>query len=270
MNAASRPCPDRELLLHGLADGELDAGNALALEDHLGSCEACTAAYREILYHKEALRRPGLRLHAPESLRGRVFAAIAAEHEAGAGDSADKAAHTAASAGGSKLHRFQLGYAGAGFSALALAASLILFVSGLNQTPGIDSQLVAAHVRSLLVSHLTDVASTDQHTVKPWFLGKLDFAPPVADLAQSGFPLTGGRLDYLGGRLVAALVYKRHGHVINLFVWPEGQMKAVPETLDGYRVAGWSQDGFTYAAVSDLNPAELGEFQQAVRNAPGL
>ena len=262
MTEVSHPCPERELLLNGLADGELDAANALALEDHLHGCEGCAAAYGEILGQKELLKRDGLRFRAPASLRGRVMAAIAAEDDGKAAPL--KPAAASASVIQIAGRRFGFGQAGAAFSAMALAASLILFVSSWNQTPGIDQQLAAAHVRSLLAAHLTDVASSDQHTVKPWFLGKLDFAPPVIDLAQKDFPLIGGRLDYVGGRVVAALVYKRHGHVINLFVWPAGKMAAAAETLDGYHIVSWAQGGFTYAAVSDLNLLELREFQHAL------
>ncbi len=193
MNVLSSPCVERELLLHGLADGELDAANVLALEDHLQSCEECAAAYGEILGQKEVLKRDGLRFRAPASLRGRVLATIAAEEGAEANPVTPAAAPARVIQIGRR--RFGFGQAGAAFSAMALAASLILFVNGWNQTPGLDQQLVAAHVRSLLVTHLTDVASSDQHTVKPWFLGKLDFAPPVIDLAQKDFPLIGGRLD---------------------------------------------------------------------------
>ncbi len=269
MTEVSPPCPQGELILHGLADGELDAANALALEDHLRSCEACAAAFGEILRQKELLRDDALHFRAPASLRGRVLAAIAAEEGAEAeADPVKPAGRRPARLIQMSRWGWRLRHAGAAFSAMALAASLILFVSSWNQAPDLDSQLVSAHVRSLLVTHLTDVASSDQHTVKPWFLGKLDFAPPVADLAQSGFPLTGGRLDYAGGRVVPALVYKRHGHVINLFVWPQGKMKAAAESLDGYHVIGWTQGGFTYAAVSDLNLPELREFQHALQNAP--
>ena len=265
MTEVSHPCPERELLLNGLADGELDAANALALEDHLHGCEGCAAAYGEILGQKELLKRDGLRFRAPASLRGRVMAAIAAEDDGKAAPL--KRAAASASVIQIAGRRFGFGQAGAAFSAMALAASLILFVSSWNQTPGIDQQLAAAHVRSLLATHLTDVASSDQHTVKPWFLGKLDFAPPVADLANKDFPLIGGRLDYLGGRVVPALVYRRHGHVINLFVWPAGKLEAASETLDGYHIASWTQGSFTYAAVSDLNLEELREFQRALEEA---
>lgn len=258
------PCPERELLLHSLADGELDAANALAVEEHLRGCGGCTAAYGEILRQKELLRNEAPRFRPPSALRGRVLAAIASEEGGTAANGAGRPG-----AGQFKAKRFQVWHAGAAFSAMALAASIVLFVAGSNRSAGIDDQLVAAHVRSLLVSHLTDVASSDQHTVKPWFLGKLDFAPPVVDLAQQGFPLTGGRLDYIGGRVVPALVYKRHGHVINMFVWPTGSIEAAAETLGGYHVASWSQDGFTYAAVSDLNVQELQEFQRAFEKGAG-
>jgi len=171
MNAVSSPCPEREVLLHGLADGELDAANALAVEDHLRSCEGCAAAFSEILRQKQLLASDGFRFRAPESLGSRVLAGLAAE--GGAEATPVKPAFAPAGVSRNGRRRFLFGHAGAAFSAMALAASLILFVNSWNRTPGLDRQLVAAHVRSLLVSHLTDVASSDQHPVKPWFLGKL-------------------------------------------------------------------------------------------------
>jgi anti-sigma factor RsiW len=131
--------------------------------------------------------------------------------------------------------------------------------------------VVSDHVRSLMANHLFDVQSTDSHTVKPWFLGKLDFSPPVVDLASIEFPLVGGRLDYVGGRPVAALVYQRHKHTINVFVSPEGDDGDDPSrqdlvsTIRGFNVRHWIHNRMSFWAVSDLNSAELGEFVKALQ-----
>ena len=131
-----------------------------------------------------------------------------------------------------------------------------------------EQQLVSAHIRSLMPNHLMDVASTDQHTVKPWFAGKLDFSPPVVDLAPEGFPLVGGRLDYLRGRTVAVLVYQRRGHVINVFVMPVREDRPTapkPILRQGYRVAEWQKSGMRAWAVSDLAGEELEQFAQLLK-----
>jgi anti-sigma factor RsiW len=151
----------------------------------------------------------------------------------------------------------------------ACAAVLALLLLTPAMPPGLTDQIVAGHVRALQPGHLQDVASEDRHTVKPWFDGRLDFAPPVKDLAAARFPLTGGRLDYLDGRPVAALVYQRDKHVINLFVWP-GAGDGPPQTAErqGYNIVHWSQGGMNFWAVSDVELSQLKEFAADWRQTP--
>ena len=163
-------------------------------------------------------------------------------------------------------------------AAVVMVASLggsILFIRSsaratrpLDPVDAVAQEVVSSHVRALMGEHLFDVRSTDQHTVKPWFLGKLDFSPPVTDLAQIGFPLTGGRLDYVAGRPVAALVYTRGQHTINVFVWPEASdAVGAPDAraIRGFHVRHWTREGMSYWAVSDVNDAALDQFVRALQ-----
>ena len=128
----------------------------------------------------------------------------------------------------------------------------------------LDGDIVSAHVRSLLQESPIQIASSDSHTVKPWFNGRIDFAPDFKDLAAEGFPLLGGRLDYIGERRVGAIVYRRRLHVVNVFMWPAPTAEAKPprmETAKGYNLLSWSRNGVTYWAVSDLNSGELSQLQ---------
>jgi anti-sigma factor RsiW len=236
--------------LHGYFDRELDAARAAEFEAHLEGCADCTRTLAGQEALRKALGNSDLYAKAPGSLRSRVKAQIAAP--------------------GSARHP-QAAY----WRGLAVAASLVLVLGGAWRTATwradvadreVAKQVLDAHLRSLQLTHLTDVASTDQHTVKPWFVGKLDFAPPVADFAAEGFPLVGGRLDVVGGRSVAALVYNRRKHVINLFVWPSEEPDAAPRsgTQRGYAWIRWRRGGMSFWAASDVAASDLDEFARLV------
>ncbi|HEX5264856.1 MAG TPA: anti-sigma factor [Phenylobacterium sp.] len=239
-------CPDKEALLHGLLDGELDAANARAFEEHLKSCQGCAQAYGEFQGLSARLSTPGVSYRAPAGLRQRVEAMAAAP------------------VAPRKRLRAAAPWALSGTFA-AIAASFAI-VSIQPNTTALEDQLVASHVRSTLASHLVDVETSDRHVVKPWFNGRVDFAPPVIDLADNGFPLAGGRLDYIGERVVAALVYRRNRHVINLFVWPSKPgLSSTPAVAQhsGYSMIHWRHGGLEYWAVSDIDAHDLEAFHQA-------
>jgi anti-sigma factor RsiW len=245
-------CDDAEILLHALIDGELDASHAREVEAHIETCPRCTAelaAYRKM---HEAMAKADLRYTAPASLRQRIDAAL------------PKPAATASNVTPLASRRSVLRGFALGSAVSALAATLLVAVVVRHDDQQmIESEIVSAHLRSLQPNHLIDVVSTDQHTVKPWFNGKLDFSPPVSDLATSGYPLIGGRLDYLRGRPVAALVYQHRKHFINVFLWPnEGvaDSETPPRTQQGYHVVHETHGGMAYWIVSDLNPEELSAF----------
>ena len=251
-------CPDRELLLHGLIDGELDAANALAMEAHLGACPGCAEALARLQALRRLVRAPEVAFQAPAGLRGRIEAAVD-------GDAA--VAPPPLVRRGRLVAAAPWALSGA-FAALAASLALVM-VNPSAPEAGLENEVISSHVRSLLASHLTDVATSDRHTVKPWFNGRIDFAPPVVDLAAQGFPLAGGRLDYLHDRTVAALVYRRRQHVINLFVWPakRGESLSGVRRHDGYSVVYWTAGGLEFWAVSDIDAGDLQAFERAYRNA---
>ena len=199
-------CPDQIMLLQALADGELDGANAAAAEAHMRSCAECTAEFERIIEVRKLLAQGHLRHEAPRALRARISEMLDAEPVMPAPRMARPTPVWNWLGGG---------------AAGALAASLALLVTAPQlSAPAIEQELVASHVRSLLAEHLVDVQTSNRHVVKPWFNGKIDFAPPVVDLAAQGFPLVGGRLDYVQGHVVPALVYQRRLHRLNLFVSP--------------------------------------------------
>ena len=246
-------CGDQELQLHALLDGELDAVNTLACEAHLRVCPGCGAEFQRLQSLRTALRAPAVRFAASPALRARVAAAL----------EPSRTPDTAAAVLTQRPARsFSIWAASAAVAALAAVCVSLMLVYW--SSPGLADELVASHVRSLLATHLIDVEASDRHVVKPWFNGKVDFAPPVIELADAGFPLAGGRLDYIHGRVVAAIVYRRRQHVINLFVWPAGVAgSAGPASLrqDGYSLTCWKQAGLEFCAISDLDRGELQQFR---------
>jgi anti-sigma factor RsiW len=226
-------CDEAEILLHALIDGELDAGHAREVEDHIAGCPDCAAAlaaYREM---SKAIAGADLRYTAPPLLRKRIEAALP-------------------QAQAQMPNR------------RAVLRGFAIVLRG-DDEQRIMSEVVSAHLRSLQAGHLTDVISTDQHTVKPWFNGKLDVAPPVIDLTAQGFTLIGGRLDYVDARPIGAIVYRRRAHVINLFVAQTASTERRPartETIQGFNIRSWSDRGLNYWAVSDIAADELADFSE--------
>jgi anti-sigma factor RsiW len=255
-------CSEAEVLIHALIDGELDAGHARDVETHLAGCADCAgklAAYRAM---RDTMAESGLKEAAPARLRSRIEAALPAPFPAAAPVAAPRFNPR-------RLNRrffvggFALGTALSG----AVAASLVLGVFRGDQNQMLAGEVVSAHLRSLQPGHLTDVETSDQHTVKPWFNGKLDVAPPVIDLTAEGFTLIGGRLDDINGETVAAIVYRRRNHVINLFVTPglAAERKGVSsESRHGFGIRHWTEGGLDFWATSDVNSGELDEFCQKI------
>jgi anti-sigma factor RsiW len=244
-------CQQAKPLIGPYADGELEAATILELEKHIHDCSACALEWRNLQSLKKALKQNALYFTAPTELRRRIKAELPSPRRAAPQRPA--------------WNWNWLTTAMSGAFAVCLGLLLIVTQTRPSAEQQLAQEIVSSHVRSLMASHVTDVASTDQHTVKPWFTGKLDFSPPVKDLAAEGYPLTGGRLDYLGGRSVAALVFQRHKHIINLFVWPAREADSTPAPIkpsQGYNSIHWSKGGMAFWAVSDLNQKELMEFAQ--------
>ena len=245
---AGTACEEFRLLIQADLDGELDAAATAALAAHIADCPGCAELQRDLTGLSARLRGEVLPHAAPASLRRTLEARLL------------PAAPPAPSGFRRRLVPFASFGAGA---AIAACLAFLLLPAGADP----DAELVSDHIRALQPGHLTDVLSTDQHTVKPWFDGRIDYAPPVEDFAAQGFPLIGGRLDYLGGRPVAVLVYRRDKHLIDLYVWPDAAAASPPATTarDGYNVVRWTQGGMTFRAVSDVEARQLDEFARLWR-----
>jgi anti-sigma factor (TIGR02949 family) len=244
-------CADCRESLNALVDGEIAGDEAEALRDHLDGCAECRREHHLLVETSSVLKEGLVRHAAPDVLKARLRSAIAQ----------------------SPLLEAPMPARGPSRMSLAAAAVVIaiassgitLAVARRATPPAVGSEVLASHLRSLMPGHLTDVASTNQHNVKPWFNGRVDFSPAVPNLDSIGFPLLGGRLDYVDGRTVAVTVYGRREHKISVYSWPAARGATAPEERDvrGYHLMTWTAGGISYWAVSDLNPQELAAFVKA-------
>ena len=283
-DAPDMTCDECQERLAPYIDDELDALDRPAVRAHLAGCPTCRSRYDSERALGDTLREKLPTFQAPDLLRARIGNALKAE--AGRGSPAAavplESSTPDARAAATSVRRWRL---------LALAASTLFLVSTTYDVfavrsagrdialrsaavdGAIEHDLLASHVRSLMPGHLTDVASNDQHNVKPWFNGRLDYSPPVHDLSDAGFPLVGGRVDYFGNRAVAVLVYQRRQHLISVYVWPspadiDGGAERTPmQTRQGYHMLSWTSGGMTRWAISDLNEAELAELARLEQRA---
>ncbi|HTS54238.1 MAG TPA: anti-sigma factor [Burkholderiales bacterium] len=249
-------CTQAQEQLDRLQDGELEALTRRKLRAHIANCTVCAAADEQLSALRSAVRDNASYFTAPETLRQRVVKDLRAKR---------------ASMLTRAVQMPWWGFAASMTGATALAVALTLALTLPSTQDQLGQDVVASHVRSLMGNHLADIASSDQHTVKPWFNGKLDFSPPVHDLAAEGFPLLAGRLDYVGGRPVAALVYQRRQHRINVFVWPAAREQAVGRsvTINGYNAVEWMHAGMVFWAVSDVNSRDLSQLKDLLQAQAG-
>jgi len=240
-------CHEIHPMLHAYVDSELDLMPSIEVDRHLKTCATCTGMKRALESLRATLRNNDLAYRAPDALRKRIRQSVAATIE-------EKPQRTFRPWVWQLLALGSLGVA---------IITLMLQPAANSYQNRLADEAISDHVRSLMPGHLMDVVSTDQHTVKPWFNGKIDFAPEVKDFAAQGFPLIGGRLDYLDNQTVAALVYNRNKHTINVFVWPAKTATATATIQErrGYTVINRDANGLHYCVVSDLNAKELQEFR---------
>jgi anti-sigma factor RsiW len=244
-------CEDVKPLLNARMDDEIEATQRARLDLHLETCSSCASELEELAGVQHAIRDGAMYHKAPAHLRDQVKFALRG---------------AAYLDGGARRTNWRA------WGSVAAAAAVVALVSGplllnaRNQQRAVAEEIMSAHQRAL-VGRMVDVVSSDQHTVKPWFNGKLPFSPPVTDLVSEGFPLAGGRLDYVGGHPVAALVYRRRLHQIDVFVSPSASQQAPPSHFErnGFNEISWTRNNFTLTAVSELNAAELATFSGLLR-----
>jgi len=256
-------CERVRLLIDAYTTDELDLAAALDVDEHLSQCSGCTGELESLRALRGTLSEPSLRHRAPQELRRRVSAALGARD-------GEVVRHPQVDFRATRGWRLALA---AAVAALMLLPWVVVYrIASRGDVETLTADATASHVRSMMGDHLLDVPSTDQHTVKPWFNGKLDFSPTVVDLAKDGFPLVGGRLDYLGNHPVAALVYRRNQHVINVYTWPSQHGSQEPSIAErnGYHVLSWASGGMNWVAVSDVNAPELRQFVDKLSAEAGV
>lgn len=263
-------CADKTLLVHAYFDGELDLVRSLELEEHMKTCDSCAQELRSQETLRGSLRTSNLYEPAPQGLEARVRASLPGAKSIVTMDRPQSNVPAIA------LDASRARPRGRALEWVAVAAAILIAVvltlrlfpdlTGRRQAV-LAQEVIANHIRSLQPGHLLDVESTDQHTVKPWFNGRVDFSPPVRDLAEQGFPLMGGRLDYLDRRNVATLVYQRRKHIISVFVWPLDSAAKPPASAfaEGYNVISWQHAGMNFCAVSDVNADDLQQLSQLLQ-----
>lgn len=244
-------CETCQTALDARLDGELPPEEALEIDRHLATCPACARQFATLAETHRLISENTMRYAAPDVLKARIRSAVA------------RAASTPVATGRGQAFRWWREVA-AGV-AIAIASSTVTFVAARRSEAAYSAadELLASHVRSLMPGHLLDVPSTEQHTVKPWFNGRVDLSPAVPNLDKEGFPLVGGRADYVRGRVVPVIVYGRRQHIINVYAWPSSSAGGAPPndlSRNGYHFVTWRSGGIQYWAVSDLNSAELHTF----------
>jgi anti-sigma factor RsiW len=245
-------CHDAQSWLHGYLDGELDPPTTLQYEQHVRECPACAKTLAEQKALQTAMKADALYYRAPEYLRDRLRASLCKQSRSSFGRFPWRIVAAAACL----IFCVGLGFLAARFTFAPSARERVA------------QEVASAHIRSMQAEHLVDKASSDRHEVKPWFNGRLDFSPPTPDLSKEGFSLVGGRMDYIDGKSVAALVYRRRKHIINVFIWPDSANQDAGirrEAHQSYNLFHWSRGGMNYWVVSDLDPAELNELVQRLR-----
>jgi anti-sigma factor RsiW len=263
-------CTDKTLLVHSYLDGELDLVRSLELEEHMKTCERCAQELHSQQTLRKSLRTSNLYEAAPEGLEERIRAGLPRNKGVAARN------RRASDGRGISLDSNRTHRGGRALEWLAVAAAVLIavvltlryFPDMAGRRPAVLAQeVIAAHIRSLQPGHLLDIESTDQHTVKPWFNGRVDFSPPVLDLAEQGFPLIGGRLDYLNHRDVATLIYQRRKHIVSVFIWPVDSAVKPPGSMsaEGYNVMSWQHAGMNFCAVSDVSADELRQLSQLLQ-----